>query len=315
LENICPVCETQNAARAEHCEVCGERLSPLEPGEVLAPEENVAAMLAAETPSVDEHLPLENQVFDQEEFPAAALEAVSSAIEEDEGNPAQVLYSPLDGKAYFPGSPEYDEGFGPMGESLTAAEPELGNTASDLVTTYVPDYEEGMEAPSQVQVSEVQEDLNEGAAPEDSYIDAAGISGSPQFREMFKSEPKIREKLAPLPQPGTYVNPATLTLYVNREEAHKHYIENDETLLGRRDPHSDAYPDFDLSEYDTKGLVSRKHAYVYRQNKNYTLYVVSNAGTQLNNELLSLGDRRVLKPNDVIVLAGVLAIKFEIASS
>ena len=29
---LCPICETENAASATHCEVCGERLVPAGPG-------------------------------------------------------------------------------------------------------------------------------------------------------------------------------------------------------------------------------------------------------------------------------------------
>ena len=60
--------------------------------------------------------------------------------------------------------------------------------------------------------------------------------------------------------------------------------------------------------FDPEAVISRKHAYVYRQNKNYTLYVVSNAGTQVNSDLLDIGDRRKLSDGDVIVLAGKMAI-------
>ena len=59
-------------------------------------------------------------------------------------------------------------------------------------------------------------------------------------------------------------------------------------------------------------MVSRKHAYVYRQNKVYTLYAISNGGLQLNSDLLELGERRELKSGDVIVVAGIIAIKFQI---
>lgn len=304
----CPVCETQNDPTAVHCEVCGERLSAIEPGEVLAPEENVSAMLTEQGSEEPDIATFESAAFEDEDFPSAAMEAVSSAILD--GGPG-VLYSPLDGTAYRTGSPEYEDGFGPMGEALVATLPEnvepigYSNVGQEEDTANA-----GFDENTAAQISEAEE-----ASPDDSYIDSAGISGSPQFREMFKSEPKVRQPLAPLPRPGIHSNPATLSVFVNREEAHRHYIENDETLLGRRDPHSDAYPELDLSDFDEKGLISRKHAYVYRQNKNYTLYVVSNSGTQLNNELLSLGDRRTLKADDVIVLAGILAIKFELASS
>jgi predicted component of type VI protein secretion system len=103
-----------------------------------------------------------------------------------------------------------------------------------------------------------------------------------------------------------------VTVYINREPVIRHDIDTDETLIGRKDPVADAYPDLDLTDYDPEAFVSRKHAYIYRQNKNYTLYAVSNAGTQLNNELLDLGDRRALSDDDVIILAGKIAMKFEL---
>ncbi len=344
---ICPVCETENGADAVNCEVCGERLSALEPGEVLSPEENVSSMLADSQDAPQEGDAFGDSAFEDDDYPSAAADAVSNAILEEQASEAsnsearaldgeqehtpQVLYSPLDGTAYPVGTAQYEDGFGDMGEELVATppedmKPEDGNANTGLEAGVVSDgssdivilnTQAGSDA---VEPSEAAEpsaaDVSESESlSEDSYIDAAGISGSPQFREMFKSVAKTREPQAPLPQPGIHANPATLCVYVNREEAHRHYIELDETLLGRRDPNSDAYPDLDLTSFDEQDLISRKHVYVYRQNKNYTLYVVSNAGTQLNNELLSLGDRRTLKSDDVIVLAGILAIKFELATS
>ena len=113
-----------------------------------------------------------------------------------------------------------------------------------------------------------------------------------------------------LPTPGPYAKPATLTLYHQRQPVLEVEIDTDETLIGRQDIRADIHPDIDLTQWDPETFVSRKHAYVYRQNKNYTLYAVSNGGLQLNSDMLELGDRRPLKHGDVVVVAGILAFKF-----
>jgi hypothetical protein len=66
----------------------------------------------------------------------------------------------------------------------------------------------------------------------------------------------------------------------------------------------------DLSQYANADAFADLHSYIFRQNKNYTLYVTSDAGTQLNDELLDLGEHRTLEDGDVIVLGGTLAMRF-----
>jgi hypothetical protein len=66
----------------------------------------------------------------------------------------------------------------------------------------------------------------------------------------------------------------------------------------------------DLSQYADADAFADLHSYIFRQNKNYTLYVTSDAGTQLNDELLDLGEHRTLEDGDVIVLGGRLAMRF-----
>lgn len=101
-------------------------------------------------------------------------------------------------------------------------------------------------------------------------------------------------------------------VYVNKQPVHTHPVVNDETLLGRFDPVSGSYPELDLTEFDTDSRTSRKHAYLYRQGGNYYLYPVSNAGTQHNQSLVDMGEKRKLANGDVIILAGALAMKFHI---
>ncbi|MEM1349663.1 MAG: FHA domain-containing protein, partial [Myxococcota bacterium] len=155
-------------------------------------------------------------------------------------------------------------------------------------------------------------------APTDPPVEegpAGGFSMDDEYDEGY-SEPNLERPMnAPtvqLPTPGVYAQPAEVTLFVNKQPVLQHAIETDETLIGRQDVRSDVYPDIDLSAYDPEGFISRKHAYIYRQNKNYTLYAVSNGGVQVNTTLLELGDREALRDGDVIVLAGFLAFKFRL---
>lgn len=284
---LCPVCETENALDATHCEVCGERLVPPAEGEVVAPEENVLAMIAEQSEADATEVAYETSVEDSESSQEADVPSSQGP---------DALYSPLDGRAFYPGSVEYDEGFGPMGEELVATPPQSLPEVSFEAEPEDENVAGGFE--------------NEDAYESESTAPPVMDRSSAAFAAAFPVKAKERPVVEPLPVPGPVS--ATLTLYVNRQPVHAHNIETDETLIGRRDPRADAYPEFDLTEWDPDAHVSRKHACVYRQNRNYTLYVVSNSGTQLNADLLNLGDRRTLKSGDVIVLAGRFAMKFEI---
>jgi hypothetical protein len=118
--------------------------------------------------------------------------------------------------------------------------------------------------------------------------------------------PKAAPAGPTVPPPGTFC----LVVYQNRQPVHYHPIVHDETLLGRADPVSGAYPQLDLTPWDTEAVTSRKHAYVYRQEGKFSLKPITNAGTQLGGELVEMGDRRPLKDGDVIVLGGKIALKF-----
>lgn len=290
---LCPVCETENALDATHCEVCGERLVAAAEGEEVAPEENVSSMISDEATSAE-----------TEFVPAEVSQGVSDGEAGEERGfglmgGTDILYSPLTGEAYHPGSPEFEEGFGPMGEELVPTPPE-SLPETDLSTPHE------SEASGSGFDHEYADDFAQDNEPEVPLVSRASAA----FQAAFPVKEKAKPALEPLPVPGT--SSATLTLYVNKAPVHTYSIDTDETLIGRRDPRADAFPEFDLSEWDADAHVSRKHAYLYRQNKNYTLYVVSNSGTQVNSDLLNLGDRRALKSGDVIILAGRFAMKFEI---
>lgn len=266
----------------------------------------VAQIAAEEAAAAAEEAAGEEDAAAREAALEAEFAALQAQFEAEDGEGVEedpdVLYSPMDGTAYPRGSAEYEEGFGPNGEQLVATPPASTTEASE------PSYDEPAD------------EASFGAEPSGASMDDAALAAatapaqhvSAEFQRSFQAKPKPRPTMQPLPTPGKFVDPATLTVYVNRQPVHRLAIEMDEVLIGRRDPMADAYPDLDLTEFDPSAHISRKHAYVYRQNKNYTLYAISNAGTQLNSDLLELGDRRPLKDGDVIILAGKIAMKFEL---
>lgn len=311
---ICPVCETTNDPSAINCEVCGERLAPAAPGEVIPAEQNMAAMLAAQAAAEQAQQPASGQfaMDDDDDFKLAPapvtpedaampMEQPHDAALPGTGNTQGVLYSHMSGEAYHAGSPEYEEGFGPMGDQLLPTPP----AANEV--------DEAPSAPAQsAQGYEIQ--------PMDEPISFGDTGAFEPSAEEPMSKPVV-EKQSPfqvsgpnpavtLPKPGTYEQPAELTLYFQKQPVLSYSIDTDEVLIGRKDIRADIDPDIDLTTWDHDAYVSRKHAYIYRQNKNYTLYAVSNSGLQLNNDLMDLGDRRQLSDGDIIVIAGILAMKF-----
>lgn len=316
---ICPVCETENAPDAINCEVCGERLAPLAPGEELKPEENVSAMLAAQAQAVERDPPTVETALPSDlgldlvptvpgggSFDLDADEPYTTPAAPAGPSTPEALYSPLTGRVYPRGSAEYEEGFGPMGEQLVREQPAEA-THVTLEDSFAP---VPFEPEPAQEADQTFDDLNSEpeAAPE-SRTAQEPVVAEPRQSAFHISGPNTA---VVLPSPGTYAAPATLTLYAQRQPVLTHDIVTDEVLVGRKDIRADIYPDLDLTQWDIESNVSRKHAYIYRQNKNYTLYCVSNGGLQLNNELLDLGDRRSLKDGDVIVIAGVLAMKFKL---
>ncbi|MFW5968205.1 MAG: hypothetical protein ACOCV2_11835, partial [Persicimonas sp.] len=67
----------------------------------------------------------------------------------------------------------------------------------------------------------------------------------------------------------------------------------------------------DLSQFGDVESFARRYAYLFRHNKHFTLYVLSDKGAQVNDELLALGDYRELQDGDVVILGGEVALRFE----
>ena len=323
----CPVCDTENKDDAIECECCGERLAPPKPGEEVAPEQMMAASLQAPPSSppptapptappragfapIDDEFasltaappsPLDDAAAKAKlaalaaAAPApAAAPAVAPAVAAPAAEAPRVLYSSLSGKAYPPGSPEHKEGFGPMGEELVATPPAGLDMRSTIPV--------GSRVTADDVIQEMKTQPMAAVAPPEP---APAPAAQPPLVQPAAIAPQA-PVVAPVAQAG-----AKITVFHQRQPVHTHLITTDEVLLGRKDVRADIDPDVDLTPWDDAGHVSRKHAYLYRQNRVYTLYAVSNGGVQLNKDLLEIGDKRELRDGDVIILAGVLAIKFE----
>ena len=88
----------------------------------------------------------------------------------------------------------------------------------------------------------------------------------------------------------------------------------DEILLGRSDPKSDAIPTFDLAPFDgAEQGVSRRHAVIQRSEDTLTLTDLgSTNGTFLNGQRLVASQPRVVRDGDEIRIGRlVLHIFFE----
>ncbi len=109
-----------------------------------------------------------------------------------------------------------------------------------------------------------------------------------------------------IPAPGTLC----LIVYFNRKPALYFPVIYDQILIGRQDPASNAYPELDLTPFDPGLVVSRKHAYFYKEGDDYYVYPISNSGTQVNQKMVEIGEKKRVKENDVIILSGRIAIRF-----
>lgn len=317
---VCPICDTTNEPGSTNCEVCGERIAPLAEGEQLSAEENVSAMLNDYQNGDDDDAQdsgffiLDEEEDDEENSGFATGFSVESSDEIDivSAQP-DVLYSPIDGSAYPAGSPEYDEGYGPLGEQLVINKPDIAPPAYSTEVVEESSIDQGFDiAGDDISEADTFQAYQEPVYDEPVYQAPTAPQPKAPAIEPLRTTPRQQEVISPLPTPGVHSQPATLTVYQNRQPVESYEVASDELLIGRRDPIANAFPDIDVSQFDAEGQISRKHAYIYRQHKNYTLYVISNTGTQLNNELLELGQRRTLKDGDVIILAGKLAMKFQI---
>lgn len=99
---------------------------------------------------------------------------------------------------------------------------------------------------------------------------------------------------------------ALLTL----EDGQSFSLEQEETLLGRRDPLEGIDPDVDLSVHGGfESGVSRRHALIFRSGEDWSLEDLgSTNGTVVNRKKVSPGDPVNLSEGDVIHLGHLKAV-------
>jgi hypothetical protein len=152
------------------------------------------------------------------------------------------------------------------------------------------------------------------ARSSDSRAAAAELDSRPTVEEepLFEAEAPPRQR--PVGEAPALIThgaaTARLVVYQNKEPAHTHPIENDETLLGRSDPVSGSDPDLDLTPWDDDIKISRKHCVIQRMGGQHFIYPLSSAGTQVGGQIVEPGTRHPLSDGEVIILSMALALKF-----
>ena len=87
-------------------------------------------------------------------------------------------------------------------------------------------------------------------------------------------------------------------------------LSSEKIVLGRNSTTNNIVNDIDLTHFDTKKTISRRHAMVQRKNDQFLLYDLSSRnGTFVNGERISSREPYVLKPGDVVEF-GIGGIKF-----
>ena len=95
-------------------------------------------------------------------------------------------------------------------------------------------------------------------------------------------------------------------------------IDKETVLIGRTDPHTQIFPDVDLTMYDPETKVSRRHAQIERQGEQFVIVDLGSVnGTVINTVgggsiRLNAKTPRVLSTGDVLKLGGT-TLKFTIA--
>jgi hypothetical protein len=149
------------------------------------------------------------------------------------------------------------------------------------------------------------------AGAEAEAVAGAGVGVATPTPVIEPPAPVAQPPPPPAPEPPKPVGPC-LVVYQNRAPVFRHFVVNDETLIGRADPIAGSFPDLDMTKFDPERVASRKHAFIYRQEGKHVLHALSDGGTQLNQELLKNGDRREIKEGDVVILGAKIALKFEV---
>jgi tRNA A-37 threonylcarbamoyl transferase component Bud32 len=81
-------------------------------------------------------------------------------------------------------------------------------------------------------------------------------------------------------------------------------LQKDNNLLGRTDPHSNVFPEIDLSRFDPETKVSRRHARIWREGETFLLEDLGSVNGTVINDSIRLAPRqpRVLDSGDKLRL-------------
>lgn len=95
-------------------------------------------------------------------------------------------------------------------------------------------------------------------------------------------------------------------------------IDKESVLIGRTDPHTEIFPEVDLTMYDPETKVSRKHARIYRQGEQFLIEDLGSVNGTIVNSItggsvrLNAKSPRVLSAGDELKLGGT-TLKFMLA--
>ena len=90
-------------------------------------------------------------------------------------------------------------------------------------------------------------------------------------------------------------------------------IDKESVLIGRTDPHTRIFPDFDLTMYDPQTKVSRSHARIFRLGEQFLIEDLGSVnGTIVNSIKLTAKTPRALSAGDELRLGGTV-LKFMLA--
>ena len=118
------------------------------------------------------------------------------------------------------------------------------------------------------------------------------------------------------PAPGRIT--AQLVVVGTSDMVRPFVIDKDSVLIGRTDPHTGIFPEVDLTMYDPETKVSRKHARIYRQGKQFLLEDLGSVNGTIINSItggsvrLNAKSPRALSAGDELKLGGT-TLKFMLA--
>lgn len=254
----------------------------------------------------------EEYSFDDSDSPGTAEVFVDDVIEEVEIEGAVDPYTE-DGGEFSEESPLSAEA---AYDGFDAGEPK----SDDEMALSSDDYGDEYGAPRSLDDSFDGGDERVGAKeeeyPEDAHTDSSQDPGAeeeaehrgPSF-EPLRVTPRETKTVLPLPSPGPFESPALITVYKEKEVLGQFELLDEKTLFGANAPPEEGV--FDLASAGVEGIAA-VHLALFRQNKNYTLCVLSDEETQLNGELLTLGDRRKLHDGDVIIAGQELGLRLSL---